>query len=245
MQAYDRHTNGVGSVRYRTNKGVETEENHLKKITNIALLASGAVSGICAIIAYAFGDIWITRFIQRFDDPYFHSLMVAVSWPGYLGRQWIVALCVVALLLRFRLRVEAACLLISAISSWLLVNMIKLIVERPRPSPNLVVVFEHPATWSFPSGHVASYMALYGFLFYLVYSLMRSSPLRYTLLIVCGAMIVLVGVSRVYLGAHWASDVFGGYCFGFFWLALTIYVYRGRKGAENSGADFSPRGARV
>jgi undecaprenyl-diphosphatase len=217
----------------------------LKKITNIALLASGAVSGICAVMAYAFGDIRITRFIQRFDDPYFHNLMAAVSWPGYLGRQWIVALCVVALLLRFRLRIEAACLLAGAISSWLLVNAIKLIVERPRPSPNLIVVFERPITWSFPSGHVASYMAFYGFLFYLVYSLMSPSPLRYTLLIVCGAMMGLVGVSRVYLGAHWASDVFGGYCFGFFWLALTIYVYRRRKGAENGAADISPRGARV
>jgi undecaprenyl-diphosphatase len=162
--------------------------------------------------------------------------MVAVSWPGYLGRQWIGALFIGALLLRFRLRIEAVCLLLSAASSWLLVNAIKLIIERRRPSPDLVKVFEHPVSWSFPSGHVASYMALYGFLFYLIYSLMRPSPLRYTLLIVCGAMIVLVGVSRVYLGAHWASDVFGGYSFGFFWLALTIYVYRRRKDRGSDGS---------
>jgi undecaprenyl-diphosphatase len=155
--------------------------------------------------------------------------MVALSWPGYLGRQWIVALCVVALLLRFRLKIEAACLIISVGSSFLLVNAIKSIVGRPRPTPDLVEVYEHPISRSFPSGHVTSYMALYGFVFYLVYTLMRPSPLRSALLIFCGAMISLVGVSRVYLGAHWASDVFGGYCFGFFWLALTIYVYRRRK----------------
>jgi undecaprenyl-diphosphatase len=75
-------------------------------------------------------------------------------------------------------------------------------------------------------------MALYGFLFYLVYTLMRSSPLRSALLTLLGALIGLVGLSRVYLGAHWASDVFGGYCLGFFWLALTIYFYRSRKGAS-------------
>jgi len=184
-----------------------------------------------AVMAYIFSDLRITRFIQRFDCPYFHRLMVAVSWPGYLGRQWVVALCVTALLLRFRLKIEAACLLISAVSSWLLVNATKFIIGRPRPSPDMVKVYEYPGACSFPSGHVASYMALYGFLFYLVYSLMRPSPLRSTLLVVCGAMIGLVGVSRVYLGAHWASDVFGGYCFGFFWLALTIYVYRRRKDA--------------
>jgi len=186
-----------------------------------------------AVIAYVFGDLRISRFIQQFDDPYFHWLMVAVSWPGYLGRQWIVALCVTALLLRFQLKIEAVCLLISAGSNWLLVNAIKLIVGRPRPSPDLVEVYEHPITMSFPSGHVASYMAIYGFLFYLVYTLMRSSPLRSALLTLLGALTGLVGLARVYLGAHWASDVFGGYCLGFFWLGLTIYFYRRRKGASN------------
>jgi undecaprenyl-diphosphatase len=75
-------------------------------------------------------------------------------------------------------------------------------------------------------------MALYGFLFYLVFTLMRPSPLRSALLMPLGALIGLVGLSRVYLGAHWASDVFGGYCLGFFWLALTIYLYRRFKGAS-------------
>ena len=202
------------------------EENHLRKITIIALLEFGLVAGMGAGMAYVFGDLRITRFIQRFDDPYFHWLMVAVSWPGYFGRQWVVALCVVALLLRFRLKVEAACLLISLGSIWLLTNAIKIIVGRPRPSPDMVYVYYYPATYSFPSGHVTTYMALYGFLFYLVYTLMRPSSLRSALLLLLGALIGLVGLSRVYLGAHWASDVFGGYCLGFIWLALTIYFYR-------------------
>src|SRR5262247_2689767 len=199
-----------------------TEENHLRKITIIAPLAFGAA----AVLVYVFGDLRITRFIQRFDDPYFHRLMVAVSWPGYYGRQWVVAVCVAAVLLRFRLKVEAACLLISLGSIWLLTNAIKFAVGRARPAPDLVEVYAHSATRSFPSGHVTSYMALYGFLFYLVHTLMRPSPLRSALLTLLGALIGLVGLSRVYLGAHWASDVFGGYCLGFFWLTLTIYFYR-------------------
>jgi undecaprenyl-diphosphatase len=202
------------------------EENHLRKITINTLLAFGLGAGMGAGMAYIFGDLRITRFIQRFDDPYFHWLMVAISWPGYFGRQWVVAFCVAALLLRFRLKVEAACLLMSLGSIWLLTNAIKIIVGRPRPSPDIVQVYYYPATCSFPSGHVTSYMALYGFLFYLVYMLKRSSPLRSALLTLLGALIGLVGFSRVYLGAHWASDVFGGYCLGFFWLALTIYYYR-------------------
>jgi membrane-associated phospholipid phosphatase len=205
----------------------------LRKITIIALLAFGLVSGMVAVMAYVFGDLRITRFIQRFDDAYFHWLMVAVSWPGYFGRQWFVALCVAALLLRFRLKIEAACLLIGLGSSWLLTHAIKFIVGRPRPTPGVVEVYAYHGDRSFPSGHVTSYIALYGFLFYLIYTLMRPSPLRSALLVVFGALIGLVGLSRVYLGAHWASDVFGGYCFGFFWLALTIYFYRRRKSASS------------
>jgi membrane-associated phospholipid phosphatase len=192
----------------------------------IQLLALGAT----AVMAYVLGDLRITRFIQRFDEPYFHWLMVAVSWPGYSGRQLVVALCAAALLFRFRLRTEAACLLISLGSIWLLTSAIKLIVGRARPTPDMVEVYTYPASRSFPSGHVTSYMTFYGFLFYLVYTLMRPSPLRSALLIVFGALISLVGLSRVYLGAHWASDVLGGYCFGLFWLALMIYLYRSLKG---------------
>lgn len=204
----------------------------MRKITTIALLAFGPAFGMAAVMAYVFGDLRITRFIQRFDDPYFHWLMVAVSWPGYFGREWVVALCVAALLLRFRLKVEAASLLISLGSIWLLTNAIKFIVGRARPTRDMVEVYANSISKSFPSGHVTSYMALYGFLFYLVYTLMRPSPLRSALLMPLGALIGLVGLSRVYLGAHWASDVFGGYCLGFFWLALTIYLYRRFKGVS-------------
>ena len=213
--------------------GVRTEENHLRKITIIAPLAFGAA----AVMAYVFGDLRITRFIQRFHDPYFHWLMVAVSWPGYLGRQWVVALCVAALLLRYRLKIEAACLLIGLGTIWLFTNASKFIVARARPTTDMVEVYAHSVNESFPSGHVTSYVALYGFLFYLVYTLMRPSPLRSALLIVLGALIALVGLSRVYLGAHWASDVFGGYSIGFFWLAMTIYFYRRRKG-ESVGQTY-------
>jgi undecaprenyl-diphosphatase len=203
----------------------------LRKVTNIALLVLSLVSGLGAVMAFIFGDLRISRFIQQFDHPYFYGLMVAVSWPGYLGRQWIVVICAVAILLRFRRGIEAACLMISAGSSWLLVNAIKLLVGRPRPSLDMVAVHESPISRSFPSGHVSSYMALFGFLFYLACTLMRPAPIRSALLILCGAMIALVGLSRIYLGAHWASDVFGGYCFGFFWLALTVYIYQRRKDA--------------
>jgi undecaprenyl-diphosphatase len=188
-------------------------------VTSLFLAASAA------IVAYFSLDLRITQFIQRFDDPYFQWLMIAVSWPGYRSHQWIVALGAAALLFYFRRRIEAACVSLSLAGSWLLVNTIKFLVARPRPTPGQVRVYlEHP-TWSFPSGHVANYMALYGFLFYLVHTLMRPSILRSALLVVFGGLIGLVGLSRVYLGAHWASDALGAYCLGLIWLTLMIQIY--------------------
>jgi undecaprenyl-diphosphatase len=197
-----------------------------------------ALIAVAAVGAYLSGDLWITQFLQRFDNPYFHRLMVAVSWPGYQGRQWIVAVCVAALLLRFRLRIEAACALISQGSGWLLANVIKLIVARPRPSPDLVEIYMRHSSLSFPSGHVVSYVVFYGFLFYLVHTLMRRSTLRSALLVIFGALIGLVGLSRVYLGAHWASDALAGYCIGLLWLALMIQLYWRLKSQRiSSGED--------
>jgi undecaprenyl-diphosphatase len=196
-----------------------------------------ALSAAAAIGAYLAGDLRITQFLQRFGNPYFHGLMVAVSWPGYQGRQWIVAVCVAALLLRFRLRIEAVCLLISLVSGWILANLIKLIVARPRPSPDMVEVYLSHPTWSFPSGHVVSYMTLFGFMFYLVYTQMPRSALRSALLVLLGGLIGLVGLSRVYLGAHWASDVLAGYCFGLLWLALMIHLYWRLESRRISGGQ--------
>jgi undecaprenyl-diphosphatase len=189
------------------------------------LILIPALFAAAAVAAFFFGDLRITQFLQRFDNPYFHWLMVAVSWPGYQGRHWVVALSAAALLLRFRRKVEAAFLLAGLGSVMLITSAIKLIVARPRPAPGLVKVDILNSTYSYPSGHVTSYLALFGFLFYLVHALMRPSALRSALLAVFGALIGLVGLSRVYLGAHWASDALTAYCLGFLWLGMMIHLY--------------------
>src|SRR5204863_2299657 len=102
---------------------------------------------------------------------------------------------------------------------------IKAVVGRPRSSVDLVNIYTQVAGRSFPSGHVFHYVALYGFLFYLAYVLIPRSPSRTILLIICGSLVSLVGISRMYLGAHWASDVVGAYLFGSVWLFLIIDFY--------------------
>ena len=69
--------------------------------------------------------------------------------------------------------------------------------------------------------------AIFGFLWYLNYSLLpKHSWIRFVNLVGYGVMIALIGLSRVYLGEHWPTDVVGGYFLGSLWLALTLHIYR-------------------
>lgn len=107
--------------------------------------------------------------------------------------------------------------------------LFKIIVQRARPTPDLVNVFSPLNDYSFPSGHVLVYTAFLGFFSFLIYTLAPHSWRRTLGIAVTVLLIALVGLSRVYLGQHWPSDVLGAYLFGSLWLLLTVYVYRWGK----------------
>src|SRR5438067_10312324 len=160
--------------------------------------------------------------------------MLAVS---YIGNVMIlsVGLVVLAAILFWilDLRLEAILIVVVYATSGILNGLIKLIVARPRPSASLVEIVQAASGNSFPSGHVMSYVALWGLLFSFGIILFRGhSWWRTVLLVVSALFVVLVGPSRVYLGNHWASDVLGAYLLSGILLgaALWMYLYlRGRN----------------
>jgi undecaprenyl-diphosphatase len=172
-------------------------------------------------------DTTISLNLQTLPIPGIETLMRIISLPG---DNFLVAVGLVLttffLLLRFRYRLEAYALLLSAGGGELLNVTFKWLVGRPRPSTNLVAVMVRETSLSFPSGHVMHYVVFYGLLFFLAYTLLRRSLLRTLLLMILGLLVVLVGMSRVYLGAHWPSDVTAGYFCGSAWLMFVISRYR-------------------
>lgn len=172
-------------------------------------------------------DVAITQEFQENQSPWLKDLMIAVS---FLGSQWLIfgALILLTVLVFWiiGLRLEALLIAIQSIVSSLLNGLIKIIVDRPRPTARLVDVILHASGQSFPSGHVMAYVAFFGLIFSLCLILFRRDRWwNYVLLTICGLFVVLVGPSRIYLGDHWASDVLGGYLFGGLLLGISLWIY--------------------
>jgi undecaprenyl-diphosphatase len=151
--------------------------------------------------------------------------MVGVSELGYWPWSTLILLAAIVGCVWGRWYRGALFLLGTHGAGWLASN-IKLLTDRPRPTSELVRVLGQVGETSYPSGHVTSYVVLYGFLFFLVYVLMRRSWPRTLLLTMFGLPVALVGVSRIYLGHHWASDVVGGYALGTAYLLILLELYR-------------------
>jgi undecaprenyl-diphosphatase len=183
---------------------------------------------VARTVPYFALDLTISRFVQSLHSAVLDPLMFAISWIGFLPQSLIVGLLPVALLLSFGLRWEAVAGLFAACAAGI-ATLVKLAVQRPRPSVDLVDVFRELTTSGFPSGHVLTFTSLCGFFAFLAYTLLKPSWGRTALLVMCSVLIVLMGTSRIYLGQHWFSDVMGAYLLGSLWLALAIRVYRWGK----------------
>ena len=103
----------------------------------------------------------------------------------------------------------------------LLNQVMKFAIQRPRPD---VLRLADVSGFSFPSGHSMAAMAVFGLLAWCVWRYEKNPRRRIVLMCLFALVIVMVGVSRIYLGAHYASDVLGGFCVSMIWLVLYTKV---------------------
>ncbi len=174
-------------------------------------------------------DLRITRGLQSINIPLFRELMTIVSWPGFSPQSIIITVLIVLVIYGFGLQWEALMALMAAVFSTAINVLVKDLIQRPRPADPLVQVLEKLNSYSFPSGHVMFYTCFFGFTWFLAFSLLKPSVKRSLLLVFFGGFVLLVGVSRIYLGEHWASDVLGAYLLASLTLVVIIQVYRWGK----------------
>ncbi len=180
--------------------------------------------------AHAFDtDIMLAfREAGRPDDPvgpaWFEEAVRDITALGSMVVLVLVTATVVIYLLMIGWRRQALSVLVAVGGGQILSSLLKLGIDRPRP--DLVSHLVHVQTLSFPSGH-----AMMAAVTYLTLGAMLAGivPGRATRIYVLGVAILvtlLVGVSRVYLGVHWPSDVLAGWCAGFAWATLCWLVER-------------------
>ncbi len=175
----------------------------------------------------SFIDREFSEEVQEHSNPFLNTVMKGISIFGYMPYSAIMVLGTSLLFLLFKRKKEALFVVLTVLSS--LVSLgIKILVNRPRPTNNFVKILVKTTEKSFPSGHVLFYVVFFGFVTLLMYEI-KSIPklVRYLVSALCLLLIFTVPYSRVYLGAHWFTDVTAGFFLGLICLyGLSIWYLK-------------------
>ncbi len=192
------------------------------------------ILSLAAIITfYKLSSLLLEQEIAQFDDaayqyirnlasPFVDSFMLTVTSLG--NRQFVIfpALGLMAFYLFIKPHRWYAIKIPAVAVGSITANLIlKALYDRARPT---VFQMIEASGLSFPSGHAMFNLSFYGLLIYIVQKEVGNKFIRHGLSIVLFLLIISIGVSRVYLGVHYASDVLAGFSAGFLWLVIALYV---------------------
>lgn len=166
-------------------------------------------------------DIHFARWLHEHASHPLVQFFNVITYGGNAVAVFIVVVSIGIVLLRRARPNEAALIALAFAGAFLVNGALKLIFKRPRPE----LSFTHLDTYSFPSGHAAVSSATFTVIAYLLAR--RYASTWACALIVCVTVVAvgLVGFSRLYLGAHYLSDVLAGICVGFAWAMISLIAY--------------------
>ncbi|TRX62610.1 phosphatase PAP2 family protein [Fulvivirga sp. M361] len=174
--------------------------------------------------------------LNQFDQSVFElihglrseSLTIVITFITHLGGapMYFVLIPLIGLLLYYRghswkLAIQSSIVLFTAFA---LNAGLKYFIARPRPLADIRLIEAY--SYSFPSGHSMSATAFYGFLIYLTFKYVRRGFWKAFLSLGLLSLILGIGLSRIYLGVHYATDVFAGFVAGLSWLMICIILIR-------------------
>jgi undecaprenyl-diphosphatase len=187
---------------------------------------------MCLSVKMPESNLWES--IRLFDDAIYEfvsgfisdDMTLFMKIVTFLGSEWAItflAVMVPALIFIFKKKkyYRSGQLLSANIALGALFNQVlKMIFRRPRPELHRLA---EAAGYSFPSGHSMNSLIFYGFAAYLLIRYGRHRS-RYLFAGVIGILVLLIGVSRIYLGVHYASDVLAGFLVSTGWLILAVKI---------------------
>ena len=170
-------------------------------------------------------DQKISEEVQEHQHLLLDMSMKAVSWPGYAPQSMLLVLSASLIFFLFKKKREAFFIALTLLSG-VISSSLKVLTNRPRPTDDLVRIIDVAKYKSFPSGHVLLYVIFFGFLIVLM-SRMKNINLavRITVIAISAFFLFIIPISRIYLGAHWFTDVFGSIMLGLVGLFILSYYY--------------------
>jgi undecaprenyl-diphosphatase len=201
----------------------------IRKGRALTLLLGAAV--VVSVLAHFFepfpGDKALIQWVQSWRHPAVTTFMETMSLVGksvvLIG---LAALSVLVLFLSGR-RPDAA-VAAGTLGILLLTPLLQWLVNRPRPPADLVGLNVPFRGLGFPSGHGYQSFVLFGFFIFLAGVTIRRAWWRRAVQTLLALLILAIGVSRIYLGAHWPSDILGAYLLGGSFLGLLLRGLRRR-----------------
>ncbi|MBI1862533.1 phosphatase PAP2 family protein [Candidatus Microgenomates bacterium] len=165
-------------------------------------------------------DQWIIQVVYAWRSPIVTEIMKAITLFG--GTGLLASALVVAMVLSAYRRNKRSIVFMGMFLSGAALNIaLKDLFHRPRPT---LMPLVHEGTYSFPSGHAMNSFIFYMALALLFYQYTRDKTLGVVMTMGMGIWVFLIGLSRVYLGAHYPSDVIAGYFAGLWWLVTILII---------------------
>lgn len=152
------------------------------------------------------GDIIGYKFISTYLISDFLT-PIAKFITNFGGAIYLIVMSIILFVIIKNKKIGIAIILNLGIVT-LLNQLLKMILQRARPEEYRII---NESGYSFPSGHSMVSMAFYGFLVYLIYKNIKNKYLKWSLIIILGVLIISIGISRIYLGVHYTSDVLAGF----------------------------------
>lgn len=180
----------------------------------------GTIQDVINSEAIAIADVRIANLLYTFRDI---ELLKVFTWVTLLAKWYVIvtaAMAFAVILWLWGKRTYIIALLVTIGGAALLNSLAKLAIHRPRPE----LGFYTEQSYSFPSGHATLAIAFYGFVAYLLLRHVRRWKVRVSIILSALLVIIAIGFSRMYLGVHFFSDVWGGYLMGTLWLLIGISV---------------------
>ena len=165
---------------------------------------------------------FVSQFICEGLTEFFKFITNFASFP-------FITIAIIIILMLVKDKSVGIMIAINSINGVIINKILKSIFVRPRPD---VLKLVKQDGYSFPSGHTMAACIFYGILIYLIYKSDFSKKIKNISITILSILILLIGISRIYLGVHYASDVVSGYLFSLIYLISFISLVNKIKGKK-------------